>query len=322
MLSTNLATEVSRASASERSVAAISNVETSRAVLAEGLIFSSLSTAIVSETSRAKSAETALYNNISLTLSRYTSINYDALPTVSDTLWSWHDASDPNGNFNAPATAFSVTTWYDKGPNALHLNTRTGTAATDVGYIPSSKNGRGAVFFNGGSYLSSSKQSVSFGGGIGVTWFIVYRTSADTVSRGIATVNPEPSPWCNWWTPSGGNSERWEMGGGNTLPKANTFGTASTPVLTLNTWVVSVGRAGRVAPYTFTHMNSAGQSYIGSQVAPDIQAIPQSNRGLVLGSFSGYNFNSYIAESIVYNSYLSDSDQALVFNWLRGKWGI
>jgi len=152
-----------------------------------------------------------------------------------------------------------------------------------------------------------------------VTWFIVYRTSADTVSRGIATVNPVPSPWCNWWTSTGGNSERWEMG--NT-PQANTFGTTSTPVLTLNTWMVSVGRAGSVAPYTFTHMNSAGQRYVGSQVAPDIQAISQSNRGLILGYYASSNFNSYIAESIMYNSYLSDSDQALVFNWLRGKWGI
>jgi hypothetical protein len=300
--------ESSRAIGVETSlnVSLLAGVSTAVGVASTGrvTVANTASTAVATEVSRAIGVESALS-----TLLLGFGATYASLPSVTGTLWAWHDGSDiGNNNYNSPAVQTNLVTWLDKGPNAIHMDQRTAGVASDVYFVPNAKNGRGAVFFNGNGIFTSSRQTTSIGGSI--TWFVVYKTSPSITERSLATLMPNNNPWINWYMAQGGRSERWEVGNG---PITNTFST-----LTQDTWVVAMGRSSPTAG--LTHRNSlVAAEFI--QTTPGVPFTP-SPRGLMFASYAGANHNNFFAESIIFNTYLSDTDANIVFNWLRGKWAI
>jgi hypothetical protein len=266
-----------------------------------------LSGMVALATSRAVAAEKAI--NASFSGLRAL---YNVLPTVNGILWAWHDGSDPDGNGVLPPAQANVISWADKGTNDIDINSRMGGVASDIVYRPNMRNGRGAIVFTGGAYALSTKQTSTVFNNQGLTWFVVYRTSPDTSVRSLASLLPTGPPYGNWYMATGGTSERWECGD---TPRADTMST-----LTVSTWVVSVGRCGTTAngPTTHRHANTIVGS--ATPLASDTMAV--SSRGLQFGAYSGANHNGVFAESIIYNSYLSDADTQVVYNWLRAKWAI
>eukprot|EP00047_Mylnosiga_fluctuans_P019203 m.80116 g.80116 ORF g.80116 m.80116 type:complete len:615 (+) comp8024_c0_seq1:3-1847(+) len=307
--------------------------ESSRALIAEGSVLQAANSALLQQSSQAANALAQISANVSglVTVQSQLNSNLTAavnltlvlrsvpspfsvnLPAVaSGTLWSWLDGSDPLGTGTPYSVQTNMGTWTDKGPNGINIDTRSGGSAGDIYFVPNVKNGRGAVFFTGNAYYYSSKQTTALPAG-GLTWFLVYKTSPDTTQRSLATLLPVASPWYNWWNSAGGSTERWEAGAS---PVSDDMSG-----LTTNTWTVSVGRAGQTVSQYHTHMNTntaTGNPLLGGA----LNTIPATTRGVQLGYYVGSIHNNYIAESIIYSSYLSDADTNTIYTWLRRKWSI
>lgn len=225
-----------------------------------------------------------------------------------NTLWAWHDGSDPNGNGLIPLTKTNVTRWMDKSNNHLHLINRVGSSPSDIVFHPGVC-GRGAVYYTGGSYITSAV-TAPFGNLNGVTWFMVYKSSiSDSGARSLATLTPTNPYYVNWYNQDSGRSLRWEAGDS---PRANT-----TFDQVPDTWYVAVGRLSTT--YGFTFRVSNGYNLVRTDLS---NTITNSSRGVNLGQYSGSFHNNYIGESIIYNSYLGNKQVDIIFNYLLKKWKV
>jgi hypothetical protein len=241
----------------------------------------------------------------------------------------WLDASDPDGN-GIPGGAFlSGTTWVDKsaagGASATQL-----TAARRPQIIPGAWNGLSAVRFDGGDYMDLSAPAFGMLNGVsGATLFAVASTTA-TSSQRVFMIS------------TGGNSRQTRAGVnlfdsfGTSIGGSGDYGAAgrrldSDGFQRIEGGTINLGQlehyaavfnyaAGNLSLYVdgnletlATNFQSAGST--SSTNSLNIRVGADADLAQLHGAFRGD-----LAEVLVYDRVLTNSERQSVENYLRGKW--
>ena len=95
-------------------------------------------------------------------------------PLTLSTLVLWLDGSDPNANGIPPDNGTAVGTWTDKSSSANNYTQSTG--ANKPTFNTGLQNGRGAVVFDGGDYLTGGSTNFPTGSA-GRSLFCVFKAT-------------------------------------------------------------------------------------------------------------------------------------------------
>jgi hypothetical protein len=258
----------------------------------------------------------------------------------------WLDASDSTTLFDATtggslvAADGAVARWEDKSGNARHA-----TQATS-GNRPLRKtaqqNGRDTILFDGSNdrlTVSGSASSLKFLHGSANTVFIVVRcgTSSNPNFYGsifdstgdLATTGPGVFLWYDDRNSVPRND--WLLyyiwnSGTSFPPDPYVSGVETSNTLTANTYLslmLSVDPTNATAANRVKHRINGG-SATGSNTWTGTASTSNSKGSFTIGS-TETNVNPFfgnIAELIIYNTALSDSDRTSVETYLRNKWGL
>ena len=230
----------------------------------------------------------------------------------------WLDASSTssvlNGSGTAATTGQTVGSWNNIAP------TKSGTLqqATDANrpiYGSHTLNGKPVLYFDGTDDGLASTNVISNQGNA-MSAFVVVRRTADATNyrRSLAFIGPQGSTdWNvagNWCIDNGANgtTNRVERGGANDLGSLPAVNTA---------YIAEVVFDGTMAKSYLT-----GQLYgqFNSSGSFDINQMGVGE-GFTNGSATSF-FQGDIAEVLVYNSALSDSDRQTVEAYLTQKWAL
>jgi hypothetical protein len=268
-----------------------------------------------------------------------------AVPETISGLQLWLDASDASTLFNATtggslvAADGGVARWEDKSGNGRHATQSTS------GNRPLRKTaiqgGKDVLRFDGSNDLLSIPNSATtfkFLHNANSTVFAVFKsgTTANpghsghlvfgTISAGtssqtgayLATVDSDPSTANDMvdWFVARGQSGTWPVySANNNYFASNVFG-----MLSLVSKPADATSGNRVA------LRKNGGSLSTENAPLSIQTVSQGDAddNFTIGAFSGgsYSLNGDIAEIIIYNAALSDTDRALVESYLMSKWAI
>lgn len=196
----------------------------------------------------------------------------------------------------------SPSTWYDRSGNGNHLSLTNGTGTR---WDANVQNGRGAVWFDTSqTYYNRDINKTTDA----VTSFIVYADHSPS-SSSVAAWSMGPSPYFfNWYNNSDNTGRRWETG---TSPQADGTSISGSQQ---QFWIAS-GRQ-QNATNGFNWRWSAGYSF-----SQNGQNTGTGTKPFNIGTYAGY-FSGYVCEVLAYDSYLSDADYDLVYNFLRDKWNV
>jgi len=266
-------------------------------------------------------------------------------PTSLTGLQLWLDASDANTLYDATtggslvAADGGVARWEDKSGNARHATQS--TQANRPVRKTSQKNGLDTILFDGSNdslSISGSNSSLKFLHSTQNTVFIVVRCGTSANPDFIGTILDStndlstPGPGIFLWYDDRNSEPRnnWLLyflfNSGTILPDPYVAGVESADTLTANTYLTL---ALTVDPTSGTAANRIkfrvnGGSASGSNTYTQTASTANSKGSLTIGS-SGtnlYPFLGNLAEIIIYNAALSDTDRAAVESYLMSKWGI
>jgi hypothetical protein len=232
-----------------------------------------------------------------------------ALP-VTAALFAWYDASVPS---SLTVVDDRISQWNDLSGNSRHV----ASTLTNRPFIGSKINGRQTVDFQAAQYLDFAA-AIGFSTATWTVAFVAVQRAEAGTSMGVVCVrNSSGNDWDN------ANAFLIETSDAN-QHLSNTFNSggpqvAGTGPMPPGTWMVRKSTtasehdiqspAGRVATAT-----SAGSG--------------TANGGILLGGryLSGaisasFRLNGQIGEVLLYTDRKSDSDRALIRNYLRNKWG-
>ena len=216
-------------------------------------------------------------------------------PPVAGALF-WVDAS----TLTLP-TGSAVTTLNDLSGNNNNL-TAIGTGAT---FNVNPCNGRATLHFSGGTNCMQTTNNLGISGDVGRSWFVVMRYNTGnrlTMSSGVDAAGQsfsfETAPWINRLPAQGSDSI-----------------SISGPIQTANTYQVYEASHDSGSHTTYGYMNGALQGQVGC-------TLNTANTQLVIGQ-CGYGYlDGDLAEVLIYNRYLSDSERQTVESYLNSKWNL
>jgi hypothetical protein len=266
-------------------------------------------------------AEVAIYNkalsdsertSVEEHLAKKWGVNYENPASVPN-LTLWLDALDVDGDGDVtdnPANSSTVTTWVDKSGKGYNATASSGVAPT---YATNTLNGRPALNFGTSKYLTNT----SFGLNTKASIFAVVVPSAPGVEWGRILSNNQ-----NMYFGTGNGTGRFATfygsGSGWTGSGAADHGagaalTASTPYI-LGT----------------VQNNTNNKAYInGALKGTNVSPMSAFSNGYDIGAcalaecFGPYQYwNGRIAEILIYNRELSDTERAYVEQYLSDKWNI
>ena len=239
----------------------------------------------------------------------------------------WLDASDTS---TITVSGTAVTQWTDKSVNARTFTQ--GTAGNRPVSGVSTKNSRNVIDFDGSDDFLESTAATSvwkfLSDGTQHTYFVVAKSTdlnnygtvfgnVNSAKIGIegAQFRPDPAIACYINTQDGSNAAAIYNSGGS---------------ISNNEWVYAYFRN---KPSDGTAANrSKGQIKLGTAYSNNASTNTPSNSNpnytLVVGATRNNSgviadrFIGSIAEIIIYNSYLSDTDTATVQTYLANKWSI
>jgi hypothetical protein len=214
-----------------------------------------------------------------------------------------------------------VARWEDKSGNARHFTQA--TSGSRPARKASQQNGKDTLLFDGtNDFLDGSDFSDADSGGL--TVFVVYKRNATGAVHEILTKGNTNGVG---WFVRHANSDtlRFDIdgGSGNTMARATsaTVSAASYAVVGL---VASSGAYQSSVFYkngSALGMASASTAGSGAQQPPSTTGIVRVGAQEYQGAYY-YHASVNVAEIIIYNAALSDTDRAAVESYLMTKWAI
>ena len=244
------------------------------------------------------------------------SISSFATPSDISGLQLWLDASDATTLYDATIGGSLVTAdgavkrWEDKSGNDRHATEATNSPVRKA----AEQNGLDALFFDG------------INDGLGIQYNIVglNEITIFAVAKNAGTLDDTPIFFGNYGSTGGAGGLFVQLGvndtavavGGRPTNKGDAYNTAQSGSesldFTVATGIVSNGNvSARTNGTSLATYNASAGNLVGESVL-EIGRIP---------AFSLF-YKVYLAEIIVYNFALSDTDREAVENYLMSKWGI
>lgn len=243
----------------------------------------------------------------------------------------WLDGSDRTTMYDATsggslvADNGGVARWEDKSGNAHHATQ--GTSNDRPLVRPNTKAGKAVLEFDG----SSDFMRVADANALDLNTFSVFSvvrlsTYTTTTVRGPAIINKgdyaTAAGTAYELTTSAGLSPKWSTG----IASGGTFSAVSSGAADVaqNTWtLVSSRRAAASAAFVFVNKVSAGSTSVVSGTLNNVSAgIGIGARGSGTPAASVDLFPGNIAELLIYNFAMTDTERSAVESWLVGKWAI
>lgn len=246
-------------------------------------------------------------------------------PDTVSGLQLWLDADDPSTLFDATsggslvAADGAVARWEDKSGNGRHF-----TQATS-GSRPlrktSQQNGKDTLLFDGSNDEMVGSDFLDADTGSLVA-FVVLRRNATGASHEILTKATDTAGWYFGFTNTdtlrlynGNNSADTRVDTASSVSASSysliflsaTAGSFHQPAYRKNGTLLSSGSPSESGGGYRTPVNTSAAVRLGSQIYNGVNY---------------YLFNGNIAEVVLYNSALSDTDRAAVESYLLNKWGI
>jgi len=243
----------------------------------------------------------------------------------------WLDGADRSTMFDATtggglvADNAGVARWQDKSGNAHHATQAT---ANDRPLVrPNTKAGKPVLEFDG----TSDFMRVADTNALDLNTFSVFSvvrlsTYVTGASRIPAIINKgdylAAASTAYELTASGGATPKWSVG----IASGGTFSNVSAGTVNAvqNEWaIVSSRRAAAGAAFVFANRVSAGSTSVLSGTLNNASAgIGIGARGTGTPLAAGDLFPGNIAELLIYNFAMSDSQRSTVEAWLVGKWAL
>lgn len=226
-------------------------------------------------------------------------------PRKIGNLMVWLDATDPSANSVLPANGAAISSWVDKSTQGSTVVQATG--ANQPIFNTNQLNGHPGITFNGTTtFLNNTSRSVS-----GALTMIAVATVTDNAFHGIyayldgITVNTGASLFCD--TPNNGAVCRMAFSGSSVFDITSALTFPATKIF------VQIADG---ANQTFQINNTT----IGSIATAGMNPCTNLNIGnLGLGV---YPLLGKIYEVIGYSRGLTGAEIALVYNYLKNKWGF
>ena len=227
----------------------------------------------------------------------------------------WLDAKDPLGTGTTPVDGTTITTWYDKSPNAYNAMA-TGSPVIQE----SSLNSLPGIAFVGNTaatiYYTASIPPNTFSNA--TTFFVVYKNTAD---NGVNALLTRSFVGNNLGTPDIYNTGITIK---NTSSQYGYNGYQGTSVYstTPSLFQVTIDQVGD-AVYQWISGTAQGVSYQG--YGPLTASTSDANNDSLYIGTRGDNYSSFqgvFYEIIVYNTVLSTTDREKIEGYLAWKWGL
>ncbi len=241
------------------------------------------------------------------------SIFVDWSPSQVSGLSLWLDGADPNGTGVPPANGANLSSWKDKSGNNISVTASTNKPT----FSQNSLNGLGTIRFNGssGTQYYFNTAAFSFGTSQRAAFFVIQNTGP---ASGAASVP-------HWFWPNTGN-------GANALSfngwiDTNVQGTQGLQSYTVskNVFLIFSLQFGNTSSVGETFNNgtsrgtftktSGGSSFADATSGYGIGAIPADATGL-------YFFDGNIAEILLFNTSISNTQREQIEAYLALKWGL
>lgn len=226
-------------------------------------------------------------------------VNGGALP-VSTGLIAWYDASD---TATVSTTGSNVTRWVDKSGMGNDAVAATGT----VTYATGTQNGLNTVRFDGAATLRAPHSTTLNLTGGGVSVIVVYRSTA--VNGGWAFVNKEDT----WEV-----GEQGSGGGFTAAVRAGCWAWVGAVAAPSGAWHTATFR------YTPSWLFTVDSGPVITASGPCSSTITPSTAGLTLGgrgNGAGPVLTGDLAEVLVFDRGLTDTENDQVRAYLTAKWG-
>lgn len=246
----------------------------------------------------------------------------------------WLDAADSSSLYNATtggslvAANGGVARWEDKSGNARHFTQS--DSAKRPARKTSQQNSLDTLLFDGsndslvgGDYLDGNTG--------GITAFVVLKRNATSVLHEILTKGTTNGGWVlRFDSINKINGSAWTDGTFANGTNRSTTNTVSATGYTSLTWRHTAGSFHQQAFWrngSSLPMDSAAEAGTNARTLPnisDVMRIGVQRYDGALGDGPGdyFNYNGNIAEILIYNSALSDTDRGIVESYLTTKWGI
>jgi len=248
-------------------------------------------------------------------------------PSSIGGLQLWLDAADASTLYDATtggslvAADGAVARWEDKSGNGRHF-TQSSSGSRPLRKA-SQQNGKDTLLFDGtNDFFEGSDFSDADSGGL--TVFVVYKRNATGTTHELLTkANTNGVGWFVRHSPSDKLQLNIDLGGNNNMFRATSAAVSAASYAVVGFVAVS----GQFQSSLFYRngsavgMAAASVEGSGAQQPPSTTGIVRVGAQEYLGT-TYFHANANIAEVIIYNSALSDTDRAAVESYLMTKWGI
>ena len=229
----------------------------------------------------------------------------------------WFDGSDPLGDGTSLSDGDSLQLWSDKSGNEFHAESR-GESETPTFQNFGTGTSGGIRFDGGGQILTSTfNPSLSFNSDAGVTSFAVFSSSnfSDTGFVWGADFEARPPQLLVVEGNSNGTASVVSAVGAGEFMHSDTLVTGS------QNYLVSVGSNFGDGLFQVNGERQSSSDSIG-QSAPVASSFHLGNVRSNNGSVGNFGLNGGIAEIVVFDTSLTETQQSDVNAYLGQKWGV
>jgi hypothetical protein len=246
-------------------------------------------------------------------------------PTSIADLKAWFDGSD---SASMILSGSSVSQWNDKSGNGF--NAAQATAANKPTLVSSVLNGKSIVRFDGSNDFLSFGSSQIFDDTLGYTVVTVFKCTATGFAKTVFEANAGNSRWLRYDVAIGDTSYG-DVSVSTNNGDANVRTGAILSTSSFAKLVVTYNGSGNTTPgnYVVAKNNTIVASY--AAVKEDTNVTPLAGSAFVAGTAnkigiygdgSSNPFQGDIAEIMLYNRKLTDSELSSLTAYLKGKWDI
>jgi hypothetical protein len=255
-------------------------------------------------------------------------------PRSIGNLLSWHDSSDSSSCLTStspetPATnGQTVTRWKDKSGNGYHLDQGTGISQPTV--VTGALNGRQVLNFDGSNDSMVTGFSYALASSKTMTVFVVGKSDLTTQAAWLAFHRTDQPDYSSCFSNLVVTSSTWlQMGIGDGGLAGSSYNVWTTSQ-TVNSYFI---QATRMSTSAISHRRNGATSTLadgnGTMAIGSWMSLGAGSYRMVAGAREGdtnntpdYFHDGQLAELIIYNAVLSDSDTAKVESYLSSKWGV
>jgi hypothetical protein len=240
-------------------------------------------------------------------------------------LQAWYDASDASTLFDATsggslvAADGAVARWQDKSGNGRHF-TQSSSGSRPLRKT-SQQNGLATLLFDGANDLLTGPDIADYlQSGQAETVFVVMKTLSTGERHEILSKQDQAGGW-RFLIESDNKATLFFDSNASNRTTVATSSVVSTSAYTLLAWKAS---GGSLTTSAAIYRNG---TTLGTSVSGSVASVPDNSDALVCGAsyYQGAAYdtiNGNIAEIIIYDAALSDTDRAAVESYLMTKWAI